>query len=175
MKRAAVILAWLACARVAQSQSLEPPPEAGEGDYTLERADSLDDAELEVAIAAASNGGSELRRSQRVSFRGGGARGTLRDGDEALSGGRVEAPLAGGMLAAGRLAPRWGRGLALGGAGKPWIFTPEDRGADARYRGRSGAGVAFDTRRMGAFAGRFTGHDVVGARARAGPGALGIL
>ena len=98
------------------AQPPEPPPEAGEGDYTLEQADSLDDAEFEVAIGAASRGGSELRRSQRVSFRGGGARGTLRDGDEALSGGRVEAPLAGGTLAAGRLAPRWGRGLALGGA-----------------------------------------------------------
>src|SRR5262245_28809147 len=134
-RHVSLVLACLACvaaARAAVAQEVEPPPEAGEGDYTFERADSLGDAEVEVAFGAASRGGSELRRSQRVSFRGGGARGTLRDGDEALSGGRVETPLAGGTLAAGRLAPRWGRGLVLGGAGVPWVFTAEDRGAGAR-------------------------------------------
>src|SRR6185369_7271845 len=167
--RRAALLA-LVVASVARAQSLEPPPEAGAGDYTLERADSLDDAEFEVAIGAASRGGSEFRGSQRVSFRGGGARGTLRDGDEALSGGRVEAPLAGGTVAAGRLAPRWGRGLALGGAGEPWVFTAEDRGAGARYRGRSGAGLAYESRGASVFGGRFAKRDVFGTRIRAGPG-----
>ena len=174
--RRAWLTAWLltwTC--VAFAQSPEPPPEAGEGDYTLEQADSLADAELEVAIGAASRGGPDIRRSQRVSFRGGGARATLRDGDEALSGGRVEAPFAGGTLAAGRLAPRWGRGLALGGAGEPWVFTAEDRGAGARYRGRSGTGLAFEARGASLFGGRFARRDVFGTRVRAGPGALGLL
>jgi hypothetical protein len=168
----AALLAFVARAR---SQTLEPPPEAGDGDYTLEQADSLDDAEFEVAIGAASRSGSDFRRSQRVSFRGGGARGTLRDGDEALSGGRVEAPLAGGTLAAGRLAPRWGRGLALGGAGEPWVFTAEDRGGDARYRGRAGTGLGFDTRVASVFAGRFNKANVAGAHTHAGAAGLGLL
>ena len=174
----AVVLAWVACiasARAARAQQIEPPPEAGEGDYTFERADSLDDAEVEVAIGAASRGGSELKRSQRVSFRGGGARGTLRDGDEALSGGRVEAPLAGGTLAAGRLAPRWGRGLALGGAGAPWVFSAEDRGAGAPYRGRSGTGLAYETRGASLFGGRFAARDVLGAHAASGALGAGLL
>src|SRR5262245_15631640 len=175
MRSAALILAVLACASAARAQSLEPPPEAGDGDYTLEHADSLADAEFEVAIGASSNGRSEPRRSQRVSFRGGGARGTLRDGDEALSGGRVEAPLAGGMLAAGRLAPRWGRGLVLGGSSEPWVFSPSDRGVGARFRGRAGTGLAYDTERGDVFAGRFADRSVFGVRARAGPGALGLL
>ena len=91
MKRIALLLAWLCSAPIVRAQSFEPPPEAGEGDYTLERADSLDDAEFEVAIGATSHGGSSYRGSQRVSFRGGGARGTLRDGDDALAGGRDSA------------------------------------------------------------------------------------
>jgi len=173
--RVALLAVTLALARAAHAQSLEPPPEAGAGDYTLERADSLDDSEFEVAFGAASRGGSEFRGSQRVSFRGGGARGTLRDGDEALSGGRVEAALAGGTVAVGRLAPRWGRGLALGGAGEPWVFSAEDRGAEARYRGRAGTGLAYDVGGASLFGGRFAGRDVLGARALAGACALGVL
>jgi hypothetical protein len=165
----------LVCCPVARAQTLEPPPEAGEGDYTLERADSLDDAEFEVAIGATSHGGTSYRGSQRVSFRGGGARGTLRDGDDALAGGRVEAPLAGGMVAAGRLSPRWGRGLVLGGAAEPWVFSAEDRGANARYRGRAGSGLGYDFGRAGVFGGRFSGHDVVGASARTGTTGFGVL
>src|SRR5262249_33795468 len=138
-------LAISALASRARAQPAEPPPEAGEGDYTLEAADSLADDELEVAVGAASRGGADFRRSQRVSFRGGGARAPLRDGDDALNGGRVEAPFAGGSLAAGRLAPRWGRGLALGGGSEPWVFTAEDRGAGAAYRGRSGSGLAYES------------------------------
>jgi len=175
MKRIALLLAWLCSAPIVRAQSLEPPPEAGEGDYTLERADSLDDAEFEVAIGATSHGGSSYRGSQRVSFRGGGARGTLRDGDDALAGGRVEARLAGGTLAAGRLAPRWGRGLVLGGAGEPWVFSAEDRGDGARYRGRAGTGLGYDTGPASIFGGRFSGHPVFGASTRAGAGALGVL
>ena len=159
----------------AQSEPPEPPPEAGEGDYTLEAADSLSEEEVEVAVGAASRGGSELRRSQRVSFRGGGTRGTVRDGDDALAGGRVETPFAGGSVAAGRLAPRWGRGLVLGGAAAPWAFAAEDRGGGAGYRGRSGSGLAYESERAALLGGRFAHRRIFGARAMAGGGSLGVL
>jgi hypothetical protein len=175
VRRAGVVLAVLACAAIVHAQSLEPPPEAGDGDYTLERADSLDDAELEVAFGAASHGNSAFRGSQRVSFRGGGTSGTLRDGDDALTGGRVEAPFAGGRIAAGRLAPRWGRGLVLGGAGSPWVFGAQDRGSTAPFRGRSGSGVAYETSHVGFVVGRFARRDVFGARVRERGGSLGLL
>jgi len=176
----ALLLALGAAVSRAQSTPLasepppEPPPEAGEGDYTLEAGDSLTDQEVEVAVGAASRG-ADFRRSQRVSFRGGGTRGTLREGDDALRGGRMETPFAGGTLAAGRLAPRWARGLALGGAGSPWVFAAEDRGAGARYRGRSGAGVAYETSHASLLAASFARRRIVGARVLAGGGSLGMI
>jgi hypothetical protein len=157
------------------AQLPEPPPEAGEGDYTLEAADSLRDQELEVAVGAASQSGGGSRRSQRVSFRGGGARGTLREGADELAGGRVSAPFAGGSLVAGLLAPRWGRGLVVGGAAEPWARLAEDRGERARYRGRSGSGVAYDAAHGGVLAGRFAKRDLAGVRLVVGPGAVGVL
>jgi hypothetical protein len=165
----------LTLAVVARAQSPEPPPEAGEGDYTLEAADTLADHEFEVTVGAASQLGAAPRRSQRVSFRGGGTRGTLREGQDDLAGGRVQAPLARGTLAAGLLAPRWGRGLVVGGAAEPWARTAEDRGEGARFRGRSGSGLAWDSPRGGVLAGRFAKRDLAGARLAAGPVALGLL
>src|SRR5206468_11087438 len=77
----AALAAWLAaCAGPTRAEPPEPPPEAGDGDYTLEAADSLADQELEVAVGAASGASGDVRRSQRVSFRGGGPRRTLRGG-----------------------------------------------------------------------------------------------
>ena len=162
-------------AGVALAQLPEPPPEAGEGDYTLEAADSLAHEEFEVAVGASSQVGGAPRRSQRVSFRGGGARGTLRDGADDLAGGRVSAPIAGGSLAAGLLAPRWGRGLVLGGAAEPWAKYAEDRGERAHFRGRSGTGVAFEATRGGVLAGRFARRELAGARLGVGPAWLGAL
>jgi hypothetical protein len=153
----------------------EPPPEAGEGDYTLEARDSLDDEEFELAVAASGGNGAHVRRSQRVSFRGGGARGTLRDGDDALAGGRVQAPLAGGTLAAGRMAPRWARGLVLGGAAEPWSRSADDRGEGAAFRGRTGDGVAFETEHASLLSGRFHKLALSGGRWAAGRAALGVL
>jgi hypothetical protein len=165
----------LVLATIARAQSPEPPPEAGEGDYTLEAADTLADHEFEVTVGAASQAGAAPRRSQRVSFRGGGTRGTLREGQDDLSGGRVQAPFARGTLAAGLLAPRWGRGLVVGGAAEPWARTAEDRGEGARFRGRSGSGLAWESARGGVLAGRFAKRDVAGARLTAGPVALGLI
>ena len=155
--------------------ALEPPPEAGEGDYAWELADSLSEDEFELAVAAASRVGAAPRRSQRVRFRGGGARGTLREGDPELGSGRVESPFAGGSLAAGQMSPLWGRGLVLGGAAEPWARAPEDRGQRGRFRGRSGSGVAFESPRAGMLAGRFARQDLAGGWLAAGPFALGSL
>jgi hypothetical protein len=55
------------------------------------------------------------------------------------------------------------------------VFTAEDRGAGARYRGRSGSGLAYEARGASVFGGRFAKRDVFGTRIRAGPGALGLL
>lgn len=150
----------------------EPPPEAGEGDYTLEARDTLSSEELEFAVGAASSGGSRVRRSQRVSFRGGGARGTLRDGDDALSGGRITAPFAAGTLTAGRLAPRWARGLVLGGTTEPWARAALDRGERAVFRGRAGEGLSYDDGRGALMLGRFDKATL--AAARLDPGRLGV-
>ena len=176
---AALALSLLLAARLAHADvpepPSEPPPEAGDGDYTLEAADTLSDDEFELAVAAAGGSGSRVRRSQRVSFRGGGARGTLRDGDDALAGGRLQTTFAGGTLAAGRMAPRWARGLVLGGAAEPWSRRADDRGDGAVFRGRSGDGVAFETARASLLSGRFHKRQLTAARVRAGSTALGVL
>ena len=153
----------------------EPPPEAGDGDYTLESVDSLADDQFELAVAASGGSSSRVHRSQRLSFRGGGARGTLRDGDDALAGGRVQAPLAGGTFAAGRMAPRWARGLVLGGAADPWSRSADDRGEGAAFRGRAGDGLAFETAHAVLLTGRFHKLALSGGRWVAGRASLGVL
>jgi hypothetical protein len=177
MRRAslALVVVLAVAPGTAVAQPGEPPPEAGEGDYALEVPDSLGEQELELVVGASSRTGSPARRSQRVSFRGGGARGTIREGEAELGTGRIEAPFAGGTLRAGQLAPRWGRGLVLGGAAEPWARSAEDRGARARYRGRSGSGAQYGTGRVSLLAGRFAARDLAGARLAAGPFALGAL
>ena len=167
-------LLCLACG-VACAQPPEPPPEAVEGDYTLERADSVAAGEVEVVVGAAGAGGARARGSRRVSFRGGGASGTIREGDDALAGGRVAAPFARGTLIAGRLAPRWGQGLLLGGAADPWARTALDRGARARFRGRAGEGLAFESDAGAWVAGRFDGSALVAVRGRRGPYGAGVV
>ena len=178
MNPRALVLAGLvliAACRCVRADTPEPPPEAGEGDYTLEAADSLADDELELAVSAASSAGRRVQRSQRVTFKGGGTRGTLRDGDDALSGGRIEAPFANGALAAGRLAPLWGRGLVLGGAAEPWARSADDRGERARFRGRSGEGLAFESEHAGVLAGRFAKRALAWGRVEHAGLALGVL
>ncbi len=178
-----VLALALLCATLVRAQEpdtpSEPPPEAGDGDYTLEAvdslADSLSDDAMEFTVGAASDGGSRIRRSQRVSFRGGGARGTLREGDDALSGGGIAAPFAAGTLRAGRLAPRWARGLVLGGAGEPWARSALDRGERATYRGRAGEGLAYDDARGALLLGRFRKAPLGAARVLAGPFGGGVV
>lgn len=169
---------WLAsCAAPgARAQTWEPPPEAGEGsDWEFERADSLGDGALEVDLAASGARGESPRRARRVRFRGGGTGGALRDGDDALAGGDLETGAGGGTLRFGRLAPRWGRGLLLGGAADPWSGAADDRGERASFRGRAGDGASWRGERGELVAGRFAKRSLFAARGMAGPFGAGVL
>jgi hypothetical protein len=115
-----------------------------------------------------------------VRFRGDGVSAQVREGaGDPLAGAVLDARAAGGMWRAGRLAPRWGRGLVLGSAGTPWSLAALDRGEDARYRGRAGEGLWYhreSTFGFDALAGRFGRNDLLSVRVGArgvSAGALG--
>lgn len=157
-------------ARPAGAQEFTPPPEAGDGDYEVERTDSLADGVYETTYAANGSVRSAPRRSQRLRFRGGGTAGSLREGDDALAGGRLEAPLARGTLRVGRLAPRWNRGLLLGAPAEVWSEVAPERGELAALRGRAGEGAAWEAgERLAVLSGRFSRRTLHAARASAGP------
>lgn len=162
---------------VARAQALEPPPEASGDDYTLERADTLADGTVETSWSADGRAGVAPRRGQRLRFRGAGASASVREGADPLAGGSLDAGVRGGRLRVGRLAPRWGQGLVLGGAAEPWSRAADDRGEGAEFRGRSGSGAEWAAAGEGAglFAGTFQKRRIAGARAAAGPCALGWL
>ena len=160
--RRVVVVSWLLFASLARAQAPEPPPEAGDGDYTLEVADTLAQDELEVGVGA-SRDGALARRLQHVRMQGEGVQASWREGD-VLAGGGMRAPFAGGVLSAGRLAPRWARGLLLGGADEPWRAVALDRGEHATFRGRAGEGVAFTRASGEALVGRFAAAPLAAAR-----------
>jgi hypothetical protein len=110
-------------------------------------------------------------------FHAGESAGSIRGGADPLAGARLSEPLGAGLLRAGRLAPRWGRGLVLGGAATPWTLTPDDRGDDAPFAGHAGDGAAWRSRGGGMemLAGRFARRTLAGARVRHGPASLGVL
>jgi hypothetical protein len=158
----------------------EPPPEIAEGeDYVFEPADSLEDGTVEVGVGASARPGGALQRRRRVRFSGQGMRAGAREGaGDALAGASVDGRLAGGSVSLGRLAPRWGRGLVLGASADPWSRAPDDRGASARFRGRSGEGARYrlgSRRRVELLAGRFARRDLGGLGLAAGPFGVGAL
>ena len=166
----------LAGASAAGAQSPEPPPEAAEGDYTYELADTLAEGDLETRWSANGSSGSAPRRAQSVRFRASGSQGRVRDGDDALAGGVLDTDAAGGRLRVGRLAPRWGRGLVLGAAAEPWKRDADDRGDRGPYRGRAGEGLSFaHAHGIEGVAGRFSKRRLAGALARRGPWGAGVL
>lgn len=175
--RAAGLAAGLAVLVTAHAETLEPPPEATGEDYTLERADTLADGTVETSWSADGRAGLAPRRGQRLRFRSAGASASVREGADPLAGGSLDAGVRGGRLRVGRLAPRWGQGLVLGGAAEPWSRAPDDRGDAAEFRGRSGSGAewAAEDANAGLFAGTFQKRRLAGARAAAGPCALGWL
>lgn len=155
----------------------EPPPEAAEGDWSVERADSIAPGWVETTFSASGRRGSLPRTHERVRFRGEGAEGVVRAGDDPLRGGRMQAPLARGALRVGGLAPRWGRGLVLGAAAQPWSAEPDDRGDGTGLRGHAGDGASYRSR-TGAIellAARFGARTIGGARVRAASLALGAI
>ena len=164
----------------ADSVVTEPPSDVPEGvDFEVERADSLGDASVEVGFSASGRSGERPRTGRRVRFRGDGMSAQVREGaGDPLAGAALDTRVAGGVWRAGRLAPRWGRGLVLGSAGLPWSRSALDRGEDARYRGRAGDGLSY--RRSGRFgiealAGRFAHHDLACLRVGAAGASLGLL
>jgi hypothetical protein len=164
----------------ADSVVTEPPPEVPEGtDYEVERADSLSDASLEVGFSASGRSGERPRSGRRVRFSGDGVSAQVREGaGDPLAGAAIDTRGAGGVWRAGRLAPRWGRGLVLGAAGLPWSRAALDRGDDARFRGRAGDGLSY--RRGGvvtvdALAGRFARRDLACLRLGAGGASVGLI
>jgi hypothetical protein len=163
-----------------RAEPLEPPPEAADGaDYAADPADTLEDGAVELGFGAAGRARGRVERRRRVRFSGGDVSGTVREGrGDPLAGGAIEGRGLGGDFAAGRLAPRWGRGLVIGGAGEPWRAAALDRGAGAAFRGRAGEGVAFRRGRddfIEAMCGRFARRDLAGARARLRGVSLGAL
>ena len=167
-------------APAADTVGIEPPPEVPEGaDFEIERADSLADASLEVGFSASGRPGERPRGSRRVRFRGDGMSAQVREGaGDPLAGAVLDARAAGGVWRAGRLAPRWGRGLVLGSAGNPWSRAALDRGDDARFRGRAGDGLSYrhgGSVAVEALAGRFARRDIACLRLGAGGATVGVL
>ena len=181
----AAALCWAAAAVRAQPLPdslgfVEPPPEGGEGaDYELEPADTLAEGALELGYGASGRAGAKPRQTRRVRFSDRTVGGSVREGDgDPLAGGSLETAALAGRLGAGRLAPRWGRGLLLGAAGEPWSAAAGDRGEDAPFRGRAGRGAwyrAGDEAGLELLCGRFARRDLVGGRARLGGLGLGAL
>jgi hypothetical protein len=103
--------------------------------------------------------------------------GSLREGrGDPLAGGEVEGRSSRDRFVAGKLSPRWGRGLLLGSSGDPW-----QRGSarlDGGLRGRAGEGVMVsrgESSSIELMAGRFARRDLAGARAARGPLGAGFL
>jgi hypothetical protein len=179
---AALATALLAGALPAPARAdTEPPPDAPEGaDYVLEPADSVRTGDVDLDVGVSGHGGSGTRMSRRLRYDDGELAAGFRDGaGDPLAGSAVQWRVGGGVLAAGRLAPRWGEGLVLGAAGEPWSRAPLDRGDHTAWRGRAGAGVLLTTPwravTVDAVAARFSHRALAGARLATGAAALGVL
>ena len=175
-----VLVALATPATPAKAQPLEPPPEAPAGvDYVIEPADSLAEGDVELGVGATSRAGGAPVQRRRVRFSGDGMSGAVREGSsDPIAGGAIDGHGRLGAFTAGRLAPRWGRGLLLGAPSDPWHSEPLDRGAGAAFRGRSGEGVML--RRgvadgLDLLYGRFSHRRLAGLRLRRGPFAVGSL
>ncbi|HTK32392.1 MAG TPA: hypothetical protein VL332_10580 [Candidatus Saccharimonadaceae bacterium] len=171
--------AALALAAPAFAQSPEPPPEAPEGvDYEAERGDSLHAGEVEVDFGAGRREGGALARRQRVRLSSEGLAAGVREGrGDPLAGGTFQWNALGGVLGAGKVVRRWGRGLVLGGGSQPWVRTALD--ADATSPPSRADGwwyTSAGARPIALLGGRFARRDLGGVGwgdERAGLAALG--
>jgi hypothetical protein len=166
----------LPAARPASAEPVEPPPEAAEGaDVDLELADSLQAGAVEMGIGATGRDGGAPTSRRRVRVHDGDLSAEARDG--------AGDPLAGGVirnrrLTIGRFAPRWARGLVVGGADDPWRAAATGGGDLAVRHGRSLEGLALRARGAGAFelfGGRVARQLVAGVRTRIGPAGVGVI
>jgi len=182
LRPAGVLATTILLARIAfaADEPVEPPPEAAAGaDYALETRDSLEAGSVEVDFGAAGRAGGAPLRRRRVRFSDDAVQAEVREGDQdPLAGATLAGAGARGNLIAGKLAPRWGRGLVLGAASDPWKSAALDRGAGGAFRGRSGEGVSWSaggTTGIETLGGRFDRSLLAGVRARHGPLALGVV
>lgn len=169
----------LAGFRPLTARALEPPPEAREGeDYEAENTDTLSSGEVEVDFGATGRGGGPMRRRQHVRLSGDELSAGVREGaGDPLAGADVRLRALGGTLAAGRLAPRWGRGVVLGGSGDPWTRTALERD-DALSRGRTGEGWTYrrgERSSVAVLGGRFARRDLAGVSVARGPVGLAAI
>jgi len=171
-----VIAAWAFAAGAAKADPIEPPPGTSEGeDSTQESADTLASGAVELGIGVSGAAGQEIERRRRVRFADPDLRGTVREGSrDPLAGGLVEGRTGAGEFVAGKLSPRWGRGLLLGAFSDPWQRSSMEVGARRAGRTRLGEGVLY--RRWGGelLLGRFSRQDLAGIQI-AGERRLGLL
>jgi hypothetical protein len=179
------LVAVCALGAPARAEPVEPPADAVEGeDYVADRDDSLGTGDVEVGVVAEGHGGRVTQQRRRFRLHDDdGLDGTFREGrGDPLGGGSLERALKGNRVKVGRFAPRWGRGVALGGGREPWrrgasstgaTGTSDDVGRPASGQGlwlRHGARRSFE-----AVAGRVGPHPIAGARVRRGPAAIGYV
>ena len=170
----ALCLTAATATRPGSADSVEPPPEVPEGADHVEAADdSRPGGEVELGLGLVGAGHS-IERRRRVSFSGGDLSGTVREGaGDPLAGGSLVERGSWGALRAGKLSPRWDRGLLLGSSGSPWESAALEPGS---RRGRSGEGAQL-LLASGAelLLGRFASRPLGGARIARGPMGLGVL
>lgn len=158
---------------------LEPPPEAPENaDYEADRADSISSGSVEMGFAAVGRAGRAPSRRQTLRFRGEGTSARVRQGSgDPLAGAAVETGALGGRIGAGRMRPRWGRGLLFGGAPDPWSRAALE-GDRSRLSARGGDGLWYERgtrRRVGLLAGHFDRRPVAGGSFESGRCGLAAL
>ena len=175
----ALLLAALALpAGIAKSEPVEAPTYTPEGDdVAYEANDSLASGEVELGLGLEGSASSKPVHRRRVRFDEPDFSGAMREGPgDPLAGGAVEGRGARSGFVAGKLSPRWGRGLLLGSPGEPWQRAATAR--DGGRRGRAGEGVMLSRgaeQRFELLAGRFARRDLAGARARHGAFGVGML
>ncbi len=174
-RRAALLAIWLATlAPPACAQEAEPPPEAPPGDWSEEVADTLARGWVETTFSSRGRAGSAPRSGEKLRFRGEGVAGSVRSGSDPVAGARLESAFGRGTLRAGRLAPRWGRGLLVGGAAQAWAAQAEDRGDGAPVRGHAADGALWSAEGGACemLAARYRRVGIAGARVAHGPVSL---
>jgi hypothetical protein len=171
---APLLLALLLLGARARADVIEPPADVPEGaDHAEATDDSLSGAEVELGLGLSGDAHSTERR-RRVSFSGNDLSGTVREGrGDPLAGGSVIERGGWGELRAGKLSPRWNRGLLLGSSCLPWERAALE---SAGRGGRSGEGAELKLAGGGeVLLGRFSGRELAGAKLECGLASLGVL